>query len=229
MKSVVLFVSLLLFLSACSNKENYKSLNPNAEFFYPIDTIPKIYLYRDIANGLEEEFHRIYTIRDNAGPHIVVERYSSDGRILEAVNYNIDSLTVFDQMVVDRFQKKEKAHIYKNQLFPMDLKKQAWYSIKFKGVVDSTLILRELKRNFKKKKLITVMEDEQADALVFEDVVRQTVLNPFTKKEQAYQAKQLSYFAKGFGLVEWHSLDKKVHFRLEQILTQKEFVKIITP
>lgn len=122
MKSVVLFVSLLLLLSACSNKENYKSLNPNAEFFYPIDTIPKIYLYRDIANGLEEEFHRIYTIRDNAGPHIVVERYASDGRILEAVNYNVDSLTVFDQMVVDRFQKKEKAHIYKNKLFPMNLK-----------------------------------------------------------------------------------------------------------
>lgn len=96
-------------------------------------------------------------------------------------------------------------------------------------MVDSTLILRELKRNFKKKKLITVMEDEQADALVFDDIVRQTVLNPFTKKEQAYQAMQLSYFAKGFGLVEWHSLDKKVHFRLEQILTQQEFVKIITP
>jgi hypothetical protein len=229
MKPIFIFLTFFLVLSACSDRENYKSLNPNAEFFYPVDTIPKIYLYRDIAHGLEEEFHRIYTICDNAGPHIIVERYASDGRILEAVNYNIDSLTVFDQMVVDRFQKKEKAHIYKNQLFPMDLKKQAWYSIKFKGVVDSTLILRELKRKFKKKKILTIMEEEQADALVYEDVIRQTVLNPFTEKEQAYQAKQLSYFAKGFGLVEWHSLDKKVHFRLEQILSQQEFVKIISP
>jgi hypothetical protein len=229
MKPIFIFLTFFLVLSACSDRENYKSLNPNAEFFYPVDTIPKIYLYRDIAHGLEEEFHRIYTICDNAGPHIIVERYASDGRILEAVNYNIDSLTVFDQMVVDRFQKKEKAHIYKNQLFPMDLKKQAWYSIKFKGVVDSTLILRELKRKFKKKKILTIMEEEQADALVYEDVIRQTVLNPFTEKEQAYQAKQLSYFAKGFGLVEWHSFDKKVHFRLEQILSQQEFVKIISP
>ena len=71
------------------------------------------------------------------------------------------------------------------------------------------------------------MEEEKADALVFEDLVRQTVLNPFTKKEQAYQAKQISYFAKGFGLVEWHSLSKKTHFRLEQILSQKEWVQII--
>jgi hypothetical protein len=230
MKLIFFVIGFLLLLSSCSsNSEKFKSLNPNSEYFYPIDTIPKVYLYRDVAHGLDEEFHRIYTIRDNAGPHIVVERYSSDGRILDAINYNVDSLVVFDQMVVDRFQKKEKAYIYKNQLFPMNLKNQVWYSIKFKGVVDSTLILRELKRKFKKNKLLTVMDDEQADALVFEDVVRQTVLNPFTKKEQAYQAKQLSYFAKGFGLVEWHSLDKKVHFRLEQILSQQEFVKIIAP
>jgi hypothetical protein len=226
MRIAVIF-SLFLVLVSCSEKPPYESINPNAAFFYPIDTIPKIYLYRDIARGLEEEFHRIYALKDNAGPHVVVERYASDGRILEAINYNVDSLTVFDQMVVDRFQKKEKAFIYKNDLFPMDLKKQAWYSIKFKGVVDSTLILREIKRNFKKNKRITIMEEEQADALIFEDLVRQTVLNPFTKKEQAYQAKQRSYFAKGFGLVEWHSLDKKVHFRLEQILTQQEWVKII--
>jgi hypothetical protein len=132
-------------------------------------------------------------------------------------------------MVVDRFQKKEKARIYKNKLFPMDLKKQSWYSIKFKGVVDSTLILRELKRNFKKKLRVKVLEDEKVDALVFEDLVRQTVLNPFTKKEQAYQAMQLSYFAEGFGLVEWHSLDKKVHFRLEEVFSQEEFAKIISP
>jgi hypothetical protein len=54
-------------------------------------------------------------------------------------------------------------------------------------------------------------------------------LNPFTKKEQTYKAKQFSYFAEGFGLVEWHSLNKKVHYRLEQILTQEEFIKIIAP
>jgi hypothetical protein len=229
MKFILFSLLTMILLSSCSNDERFKSLNPNAEYFYPIDTIPKVYLYRDVAHGLDEEFHRIYAIRDFAGPHVVVERYASDGRILEAINYNVDSLAAFDQMVVDRFQKKEKAYIYKNNLFPMDLKKEAWYSIKFKGVVDSTLILREVKRNFQKNKRIAVIDDEKVDAIIFEDLIRQTVLNPFTKKEQAYQAKQLSYFAKGFGLVEWHSLDKNVHFRLEQILTQQEFAKIIAP
>lgn len=229
MKLILFFFSSLILLTSCGSKDQkFKTLNPNSEYFYPIDTVPKIYLYRDIAHGLEEEFHRIYAISDFAGEHIVVERYASDGRILDAINYNVDSLTVFDQMVVDRFKKKEKARIYKNKLFPMDLKKESWFAVKFNGVVDSTMILREVKRNFKKRQSINVMEEEESEALVFEDLVRQTVLNPFTKKEQAYEAIQLTYFAKGYGLVEWHSLNKKVHYRLERILTQEEFVKIIT-
>lgn len=227
MKRIVVFALFVLVFSSCSEENPFKSFNPNAAYFYPLDSIPKIYLYRDVASGLEEEFHRIYTIKDNAGMHLIVERYASDGRILEAVNYNIDSLNVMDQMVVDRYQRKEKALLYKNNLFPMDLKKEAWYAVKFKGVVDSTLILREIKRNFKKHHDILVMESEKIDALMFEDLIRQTVLNPFTKKEQTYQAKQISYFAKGFGLVEWQSISKKTHFRLEQILSQEEWVKII--
>ena len=230
MKLIVVFFCSLLALSSCkSTDDKFKTVNPNSEYFYPIDTIPKVYLYRDIAHGLEEEFHRIYSISDMAGEHIVVERYASDGRILDAINYNVDSLTVFDQMVVDRFKKKEKALIYKNKLFPMDLKKESWYAVKFNGVIDSTLILREVKRNFKKRKTITIMDEFESESLVFDDFVRQTVLNPFTKKEQSFDAKQVNYFAKGYGLVEWHSLNKKVHFRLERILTQEEFVKIIAP
>jgi hypothetical protein len=230
MKLILFFFSSLILLTSCDSKDQkFKTVNPNSEYFYPIDSVPKIYLYRDIAHGLEEEFHRIYAISDFAGEHVVVERYASDGRILDALNYNVDSLTVFDQMVVDRFKKKEKARIYKNKLFPMDLKKESWFAVKFNGVVDSTMILREVKRNFKKRQTISVMEEEESEALVFEDLVRQTVLNPFTKKEQAYEAKQLTYFAKDYGLVEWHSLNKKVHYRLERILTQEEFVKIIAP
>jgi hypothetical protein len=37
----------------------------------------------------------------------------------------------------------------------------------------------------------------------------------------------LSLFAEGLGLVEWHSKDKKAHFRLEKILSQEEWIKII--
>ncbi len=223
------FVGLILlsaFLQACSKSSEFQSKNPNAAFFYPADTVPKIYLYRDVAHGLEEEFHRIYTLRDKEGAHIIVERYASDGRILEAMNYNVDSLNVQDQMIVDRFQKKEKAILYKTDLFPMDLKKNTWFASKFHGVVDSTLILEEIKRSYLKTKEVEFM-DEKAEALVFDQEMKLTVLNPFTKKEDAHSAHATTYFAKGYGLVEWHNASKSVHFRLEQILSQQDWVKII--
>ena len=224
------FLSFLLFafiLMSCGEKMTEKSLNPQYNFFYPFDKTPKIYLYRDVARGLEEEFQRVYGIKDSKGKHIIVERYSSDGRLVEALNYNLDSLQVFDHMVVDRFRKKESALIYKNELFPFDLKKESWFASKFKGVVDSTLILREVKRKFSKKLEIQVME-ENKQALKFNETIRLTVINPFTKKEESRSAKAVTYFAEGVGMVEWHSPNKKVHFRLEQILSQEKWVQIIS-
>jgi hypothetical protein len=216
----------LLFLVGCQNNSQNLSVNPQAKYFYPFSKEPKVYLYRDVARGLEEEFHRVYGIEDKEGKHIVVERYSSDGRILEAVNYNVDSLKVFDHMVVDRFRKKERALIYKNELFPFDLNRQSWFASKFKGIVDSTLILREVKRTFKIKKRISVVEEEK-EALVFNELIRLTVINPFTNKEESNSAKSVTYFAEGVGLAEWHNPTKRVHFRLEQILSQEKWVKII--
>jgi hypothetical protein len=66
----------------CTSKPDFTSINPNAAYFYQLQSEPQVYLYRNIVNGLEEEFHRIYTITDQAGDHIIVERYSSDFRIL---------------------------------------------------------------------------------------------------------------------------------------------------
>jgi hypothetical protein len=205
----------------------YTSQNPNAAYFYPLDTIPKIYHYRDIANGMNEEFHRIYTVEDALGPHLIVEVYAGDGRLREAINFNIDSLVVQDHMVVNRLQSKEKATLYKNQLFPFDLNKEAWFASKFSGVTDSTLILNEVLRNFKSKKSTQFLNKKRAEALFFNDLIRRTVLNPFTKKENEVLGYQTTIYAKGYGLVAWHNRNKTIHYRLERILTQKEWIKII--
>jgi len=227
MKSFVLIFLTGILLWSCADSPKFNSVNPNVDYFYKLDSVPKVYLYRDVARGLEEEFNRIYTVKDNEGEHLVVERYASDGRILEATNYNIDSLNIQDHMVVNFKKEKEKSILYKNTLFPMNLQKETWFAVKFKGVTDSTVMLKEVKRIYKRNKEIEVM-GEKVDALVFEEKVKLTVLNPFTKKEESRQAKATSYFAKGYGLVEWHSSNKKVHYRLERILEQQEWVKIIT-
>lgn len=110
MKYVLVVFGILLALSACEIKQDSKlvSENPFYRYFYPYDTIPKVYVYRNVAQGLEEEFHRIFSIEDSQGKHTVVELYAEDGRLLEAMNYNIDSLDVIDHMVVDKNQKKQR-------------------------------------------------------------------------------------------------------------------------
>lgn len=224
----LLLISISFFgMNACSNSTEYTSKNPNAGYFYPLDTIPKIYLYRDINGGLEEEFHRIYALKDNEGEHVIVEVYASDGRIREAYNYNIDSLNLQDYMVVDIQQEKEKALLYKDKLFPMNLNEQTWFAAKFRGITDSTVMLSEVKRLFKENKKRGVMDEENIPTLVFSDQVKLTVLNPYTRKEEEKSAMKISYFAEGYGLVEWHSANKKVHFKLEQVLSQQEWIKMI--
>ena len=221
-------ISLLLvffFFVRCDNA-SFKSKNPNARYFYPLLSEPTIYSYRNIVNGLEEQFHRIYTLKDMAGGHLIVERYDGEGRILEALNYNIDSLTIMDHMVVNRFQQKEKATLYENKLFPTDLSKEIWFASKFSGVTDSTVILYEIKRKkYQQTQIVTL--GENLNTLIFNDKIRLTTLNPYTRKEEAVETEMRSYFAEGKGLVEWHNKDKSVHFRLEKIYSQKEWIKLI--
>ncbi len=204
----------------------YQSVNPNAAYFYPLDTVVKIYHYRNVANGIDEEFHRIYTVEDALGPHLVVEIYAPDGRLREAINYNIDSLVVQDHMVVNRLSQKEKALIYKNKLFPFDLKRETWFASKFSGVTDSTVILQEIFRTLNKKGSVKVIQ-KQSKSLYFTDKIRRTALNPFTRTEKEGTGQQTSIYAAGYGLVEWYNRNKSLHYRLERILTQKEWVKII--
>lgn len=207
---------------------SYKSLNPNSAYFYPLDTIPKIYHYRDVANGLDEEFHRLYTVEDALGPHLIVEVYAPDGRLREAINYNIDSLAVLDHMVVNRVQSKEKTLLYKNQLFPFDLQKETWFASKFSGVVDSTVILHEVFRKYQAKKTTQFLVKTKATALFFQEKIRRTVLNPYTRTEKEALGQQVSVFAEGYGLVAWYNRNKTIHYRLERVLSQKEWIQMIS-
>lgn len=197
-------------------------------YFYEVDSVPKIYLYRDIAHGLDEQFHRIYAVTDTKGDHIIVEVYATDGRILEAINYNVDSLDVMDHMVVNRNLEKTKAEVFKDKLIPMNDQEEVWFASRFQGFLDSTLILKEIKRKVSGKEIQHDVLGENVPTIIMKDRIRLTNFNPFTKKESVLEGNSVNYFAKGYGLVEWHTPDKKVHYKLEKILTEKEFLQIIT-
>ncbi len=227
MRIFVVFVSLIGLLVSCGGNQEMQSANPNMEYFYPWDTVPKIYLYRDVANGLDEQFHRVFSITDSQGEHIVVEIYTSDGRIIEALNYNIDSLDLIDHMVVNRNGEKTKTELFKHKIIPMG-DEEIWFASRFQGFLDSTLILKEIFRKEKEVDAEYLVMDEIHEAKIFADHIRMTNFNPFTKKETVTEGDAVSYFSKGLGLTEWHTDNKKAHYRLEKIMTQEEWVKIIS-
>lgn len=233
MKTLIIFCVLLLGLSACSSDEKEDgvvelvSTNIFGDYFYEYDTIPKIYVYRNVTNGLEEIFHRVFAIDDSEGNHVVVEIYAEDGRILEALNYNIDSLNLMDHMVVDTSNVKRKAELFKNNMMPIDKKKRADFASRFAGIMDSTLFLKEISRVYQKELKLDVL-GKKTEAVVFQDDIRMTLFNPFTRLEDVKETKSFAYFAKGYGLVEWHSENKLAHYRLEKIMSQSEFVNLMS-
>lgn len=228
MKKILSFIVLAITLVSCSDENTTESKNPYAKYFYKVDSIPTVYLYRDIANGLDEQFHRIYSIQDTKGKHIIVETYSADGRIIEAMNYNVDSLDVMDHMVVNRNNEKTQAEVFKTKLMPMNDQEEVWFATRFQGFLDSTLILKEVFRKADGKEIKHEVLGEKVPTIIMKDKIRMTNFNPFTKKESVLEGKSVNYFAEGYGLVEWHSPDKSVHYKLERVLTQKEWLNIIT-
>lgn len=229
MKYVLVVFGILLALSACEIKQDSKlvSENPFYRYFYPYDTIPKVYVYRNVAQGLEEEFHRIFSIEDSQGKHTVVELYAEDGRLLEAMNYNIDSLDVIDHMVVDKNQKKQKALVTEDQLIPLSKLQKGVFASNFPGVLDSTFFLKYIERSFVKSGEMDVL-DRESKTVTFKDEILLKLYNPWKKLEDPREGVAFYVFAEGYGLVEWYSEDKSVHYKLEKIISQSDFVKLMS-
>ena len=226
MRIVFLLFLLVIGITSCNSDS---SKNELAEYFYPLTGEGQIYVYRDVKNGLVERFHRIYRVEDSKGKHLVVEIYADDSRIIEAYNYNVDSLNLADHMIVDRDGKKRQAELFKNTLFPMNMTDETYFASRFPGVRDSTLMLHEVQRKVnpvKQKEKLTVMGKNQ-EALIIEDNYRTTIFNPITKEESELNGRNYSYFVKGIGLVRWHDNMNKTDYRLQDILTEKQWTQLI--
>ena len=213
-------------LCSCSTADTDSS-HPYSEYFYNYDTVPKVYRYRDIIHGLNEQFHRVYGIEDSKGKHIVVERYVQDGRLTEAFNFNVDSLNVMDHMVVNALGENEKATLYKDEFLPKAKGTETQFISKFSGVTDSTVFLMEVNRQLSDVKIRKVQSDS-LECIKLEENAIYTLLNPFTKQENQQKLETVTYFAKGVGLVAWYDIKKRSHFELEEILSQEKWIKLIS-
>ena len=239
MRIYVLLICISWIFSSCNAENNDTSekskvskniteyTHPYSSYFYPFDTIPRIYQYRDMVHGLSEQFHRVYGLIDGYGKHIIIERYESNGRLVEAYNFNTDSLNIIDHTVVNSKGINEKATLYKNELFPKNMGDSSKFASKFSAVSDSTVMLMEWFRKVVSIESRTVMS-EQKQCLILDDAWRYTLLNPFTREENETLLNGSHYYAKGIGLVEWMDENKKVHWVLEKIISQKKWIKFIS-
>ena len=226
MRIMFLFFVLIGALVSCT--ESTKSENPLAEYFYPFDEEPMVYVYRDQSKGLDERFHRIYRIDDSFGKHLVVEIYSSENRLVEAYNYNIDSLNLMDHMVVDGNRQNQKGELGKTQFFPMSKKGKGAFMSRFPGPGDSVTVQLEVDRKVlpKLKKMQKVM-GEKEETLVFQDDFSVTFFSSNNTAEKQIKGQTISYYSKGYGLTRWHDKKKDLDYQLEKIMTEPEWVKLV--
>ena len=227
-KKTRFFWGLVLLFSCTVAPEDRgsKEAAPMSAYFYPQRDSALIYCYRNVTDGLDEEFHRVFTIKDSS-EHIVVERYSSSKRFLEAFNYDANTLEILEHIVVNRNNEREISKVYHQNLFPKDLKNQFYFASKFSGINDSTLILKENKRNFLVDSSFDYAQQGAVKARVFSDSVRQTLINVVAKNEKEWTNRGFVHFAEGIGPVEWYGSTKKVHYKLEKIISQKEWVRLM--
>ena len=118
--------------------------------------------------------------------------------------------------------------MFKTKLIPFDENEETWFATRFQGFLDSTLILKEIKRNIIGTEFSHKVLDKKVPTIKMQDKVRMTNFNPFTKKETVLEGESINYFAKGYGLIEWHTPDKKVHYRLEKVMKQEDWIKLMS-
>jgi hypothetical protein len=204
-----------------------ESNHPYASYFYTYDTTAVIYRYRDVTHGLAEQFHRVYGVEDSRGKHIVVERYAAEGRLTEALNFNLNALNVIDHMVVNGLGENEKATLYKDALLPNKTGEKVSFASKFSGFIDSTVLLMEKDRVLEETLSLEVLS-KQTESILIKEEASYTLINPYTEQEQLQQLTMYYAFAKDVGLCEWYDKTKRSHFKLEEILSQDKWIKMLT-
>jgi hypothetical protein len=102
------------------------------------------------------------------------------------------------------------------------------FASKFSGVVDSTILFYERYRRLDAFQERSVMA-RKTDCMKLNERIRITNMDLRSNKEgQPMTAKMSLYFGKNLGLVEWHDQKQTQHFVLESVLTQEEWIKLMS-
>lgn len=213
-----------IFVVACSNGKSdddpQESRSDLKAYFFPSDSLePYIYVYAEENNPLDEKIYRVYTLRTPEKEHLVVEKFNANFRITEGYSYDLtDDLNVVDHMIVDARGKKRKANLSASVLFPENEEEKSLFISDFPAHIDSLVGVYKSEKTVVNKMKSKVLGDETESIEVIDEVTLSFV-NPDTQKGSANTVEIHRVYAKNFGLTEWYTEDRKVHYKLKRIFS----------
>lgn len=121
-------------------------------------------------------------------------------------------------MIVDARGKKRKAHLTETALFPENEEETSTFISDFPAHIDSLVGVYKSVKHVVGKMDYEIL-DNQTKAVEIIDDVTLSFVNPKTEKGSSNTVAIHRIFAKGYGLTEWYTEDKKVHYKLKRILS----------
>lgn len=207
---------------SCSSSldESNKSQSNLQDYFFPSDSLdPYIYVYAEESNPLDEKIYRVYKLNTPDVEHLIVERYNPNFRITEGYTYDLkNNLEVDDHMVVDAQGKKRKATLTASSWYPVAEEESSLFISDFPAHIDSLVGVYKSKKTFVGREKYEIFNSE-TEAIELKDEVTLSFVSPTTRKGSSNSLVFNRVYAKGFGLTEWFTEDKKIHYKLKRILS----------
>ncbi len=232
----VLFSVLILLSFGCGGDSSESNITASEDqkdrirdYFFPSDSLnPYIYVYADENRPVDEKFYRIFRLKTKDKNDLIVERYNAEFRITEGFTYDLDdNLSISDHMIVDAQGKKRQAKLTSSSLYPVNEDDEAVFISDFPAHIDSLVGVYKSKKTVEERFDYEIF-GEKTKAIKVLDEVTLSFVNPFNEKGSSNTVEIYRVYAKGFGLTEWYTVDQKIHFKLQRILSNewwKEFAQ----
>ena len=226
MKYLNIFLLAMLTIStiSCSNEgaEKNESDSDLTEYFFPSDSVkPYVYVYAEENNPIDEKIYRIYHLSTPDKEHLIVERYKPNFRITEGYTHDLAAdLNVVDHMVVDAQGMKRKAHITENSWFPTTDDDVSVFISDFPAHLDSLICVYKSKKSHVNSMDYKIL-GEETKAIEISDETTYSFVDPDSQKGSSNTIEIIRIYAKGFGLTEWYTKDKRIHYKLKRILSNE--------
>lgn len=213
--------SFLLLFSCDFSVEESTDSEGIEDYFFPVQDEPVIYVYADENRPVDEKFFRVYRLKNDELDHLVVERFNASFRITEGFSFHLkDDLNVVDHMVVDANGLKRKAHLTKTSYFPQNRDDQAVFVSDFPAHIDSIVGVYASEKKVMEEMDYEIL-DRQTKAIVIQDFVSLSFVNPDKQDGNSKKVETERIYAKGIGLTEWYTADKRIHFKLQRMLSNE--------